>query len=52
MKILRYLHDGDISLGVKSENEVIELSTSGSNIPHDTLKLISNWPKYKEVVSE
>ena len=52
MKLLRYLHDGDISLGVKSENEVIELSTSGSNIPHDTLKLISNWPKYKELVSE
>ena len=52
MKLLRYLHHGDISLGVKSENEVIELSTSGSNIPHDTLKLISNWPKYKEAVSE
>ena len=52
MKLLRYLHDGDISLGVKSENEVIELSTSGSNIPHDTLKLISNWPLYEEIVIE
>ena len=52
MKILRYLHEGVISLGVKSENGVIEISSSGDGITNDTMKLISNWAKNKKVISE
>ena len=50
MRLLRYRHDGDISLGVKSGNGVIELSNERTNIPRDMLKLISDWPKYEGVI--
>ena len=50
MRLLRYRHDGEISLGVKSGNGVIELSNERTNIPRDMLKLISDWPKYEGVI--
>ena len=46
MRLPRYQHDGEISLGVKSGNGVIELSSERTNIPLDMLKLISYWPKF------
>ena len=50
MRLLRYRHNGEISLGVKSGNGVIELSNETTDIPRDMLKLISDWPKYEGVI--
>ena len=52
MKLLRYDHNGVISIGAKSGNDVIELSNSDSDISQNMLDLISNWTQMEDEIEE
>ena len=41
MRLVRYLADGEVYLGVKSGDEIISLSDPNRGIPNDMLELIS-----------
>ena len=43
MRLVRYLADGEVYLGVKSGDEIISLSDPDRGIPNDMLELISGW---------
>ena len=43
MRLVRYIADGELSLGVKSEDYVIGLSHKLSSKPESMVDLISEW---------
>ena len=52
MRLVRYLADGEVYLGVKSGDEIISLSDPNRGIPNDMLELISGWGMLQGSVSD
>ena len=52
MRLVRYLADGEVYLGVKSGDEIISLSDPNKGIPNDMLELISSWGVLQGSVSD
>ena len=52
MRLVRYLADGEVYLGVKSGDEIISLSDPNRGIPNDMLELISSWGVLQGSVSD
>ena len=52
MRLVRYIADGEVSLGVKSEDYVIGLSHKLSSKPESMVDLISEWDTLQREVGD